>query len=389
MIVKCGRRRQSRILHDSRTSERKFTDSAKNVMVFGSSTDVGKTVISAGICRAALLRSRRVSYIKPIQTGEMDEYFIKLYTNPRGISDIFLRTLNYWQPGISPHLAAKSDTTKVSDLALVKNLRNEINEFSSNSASLPKRLFTVVETAGGVLSPGPNGTLQADIYRPIRLPVILVGDARLGGISSTLCAYESLRLRGYSIHAMALIDRSDSNNFGNATSIEEHFERCYKSIPGDNAEYSAWSLGQPPKIFSFSQLPSDRNSLLHAWFKSNEPQFLELFDHVDDAYSKEMASFEKMVGKGVDQVWWPYRQSRATETQPCSRNVNTAVNDSITFVESAHADHFKRIPISKDNSLEQHPHGHDKRKQLEYLFDGSSSWWTQVSSFPLINNHDM
>jgi dethiobiotin synthetase/adenosylmethionine--8-amino-7-oxononanoate aminotransferase len=61
-----------------------------------------------------------------------------------------------------------------------------------------------VETAGGVHSPALSGTTQADCYRPLRLPTVLIGDSRLGGISSTISSYESLLLRGYSIDAVLL-----------------------------------------------------------------------------------------------------------------------------------------------------------------------------------------
>lgn len=42
--------------------------------------------------------------------------------------------------------------------------------------------------------------------RPFRLPAILVGDGRLGGISGTISAYESLKLRGYDIVAVVIED---------------------------------------------------------------------------------------------------------------------------------------------------------------------------------------
>ena len=165
----------------------------------------------------------------------MDEYFMQLYTNPLGNNpDIYYRTLNHFKHALSPHVAATMDRhggqnkkqKVLSDQELINDLLHEINAFknsainsysqssttvvSSSSATLsssspsasssslqsslannyPHQLFTVVETAGGVLSPGPNRTLQADLYRPLRLPVLLVGDAKLGGISTTLSAYE-------------------------------------------------------------------------------------------------------------------------------------------------------------------------------------------------------
>ena len=83
--------------------------SGLQVMIFGSSTGVGKTIVSAGVCRAALSRERKVCYIKPIQTGELDEYFVNFYTNPQGINDIFLRTLHHWSSSMPPHLAAAAE----------------------------------------------------------------------------------------------------------------------------------------------------------------------------------------------------------------------------------------------------------------------------------------
>ena len=35
-------------------------------------------------------------------------------------------------------------------------------------------------------SPGPSGTLQADLLRPLRLPALLVADGGLGGISTSI-----------------------------------------------------------------------------------------------------------------------------------------------------------------------------------------------------------
>ena len=53
--------------------------------------------------------------------------------------------------------------------------------------------------------------MQCDLWRPLRLPAILVGDGRLGGISSTIAAYECLRMRGYDIPAIVLTDAGLQN----------------------------------------------------------------------------------------------------------------------------------------------------------------------------------
>ena len=48
---------------------------------------------------------------------------------------------------------------------------------------------------------------QCEAWRPLRLPAVLVGDGRLGGISTTLAAADSLRLRGYDLAAVAVSTR--------------------------------------------------------------------------------------------------------------------------------------------------------------------------------------
>lgn len=50
------------------------------------------------------------------------------------------------------------------------------------------------------------------LCRPFRLPAVLVGDGRLGGISSTISAYESLKLRGYDVVAVVLEDQGLVND---------------------------------------------------------------------------------------------------------------------------------------------------------------------------------
>ena len=72
--------------------------------------------------------------------------------------------------------------------------------------------LALVETAGGVASPGPSGTLQCELLRALRLPAILVGDGSLGGISTTTAAYESLHARGYDIVGVVMADDGLANH---------------------------------------------------------------------------------------------------------------------------------------------------------------------------------
>lgn len=43
------------------------------LQIFGANTDVGKTVVSATLCKALARRGTRVQYLKPISTGPDSE----------------------------------------------------------------------------------------------------------------------------------------------------------------------------------------------------------------------------------------------------------------------------------------------------------------------------
>jgi hypothetical protein len=72
----------------------------------------------------------------------------------------------------------------------------------SRNSGYKKKTFCVskVQSLGGLID-----------CRPLRLPGVLVGDGKLGGISSTVGAYESLQIRGYDTIAIVLVDSGLSN----------------------------------------------------------------------------------------------------------------------------------------------------------------------------------
>ena len=57
----------------------------------------------------------------------------------------------------------------------------------------------------------------------MRQPIILVGDTKLGGITSTLTALESLVLRGYTVHAICLVLQYGSTSLVNTEAIIKVF----------------------------------------------------------------------------------------------------------------------------------------------------------------------
>lgn len=65
--------------------------------------------------------------------------------------------------------------------------------------------------------------LQGDLLRPLGLPALLVGDAALGGISTTLTAYESLLLRGAAPLAVVM---ADDGRLRNVEAVRHHLQHA-------------------------------------------------------------------------------------------------------------------------------------------------------------------
>ncbi|KAJ3998932.1 hypothetical protein F5050DRAFT_1805447 [Lentinula boryana] len=82
-----------------------------------------------------------------------------------------------------------------------------------------------VETAGGIHSPTPCWAKLSNTGRclPTSILVYNSGDAKLGGISTTIAAYEALVLRGYIVDVLVVFnDPSRRLKYGNSDYLGNH-----------------------------------------------------------------------------------------------------------------------------------------------------------------------
>ncbi|EJK73594.1 hypothetical protein THAOC_04773 [Thalassiosira oceanica] len=211
--------------------------------VFGANTDVGKSVVSAGLVQAAAsFENLVVNYIKPLQCGGSDESFVQRHFGSNYYHGrVESHTLFNWETPASPHLASRLEGAPVSDKDVLRRVGATLDGVN------PKRskgdFVTILETAGGVLSPSSSSpqnkpslgnefwgwSTQADLYSSLGLPVVFVGDGRLGGISVTLSSLEALWSRGYKVDAIVFIEGKTEEdgteiNFGegNAEALREY-----------------------------------------------------------------------------------------------------------------------------------------------------------------------
>lgn len=95
--------------------------SLRAYQIFGANTDVGKTIFTTLLCRAAAHQypHEKVSFVKPVSTGaadEADEQHISKFA-----SGVNFNTLVQYDSPVSPHLAAQSSVSFLSTDQLMIN----------------------------------------------------------------------------------------------------------------------------------------------------------------------------------------------------------------------------------------------------------------------------
>lgn len=200
-----------------------------------------------------------------------------------------------------------------------------------------------METAGGVHSPTPTGTTQADMYIPLRAPVVLVGDARLGGISSTIASFEALRMRGYDVQSVMLFQDSMYQNY---IYLTDYFHSKY-NIP-------VMSTAPPPEKASSLQL--DEANMENYYSQRTDESVANVLQHLDTQHQTRIQDLEEMPSKAHSTIWYPFTQQKLLSPER------------ITAIDSAYGDYFQTL--NKDAGSNSDP-------VLKASFDGSASWWTQ------------
>ncbi|KAK6194153.1 hypothetical protein LQW54_011726 [Pestalotiopsis sp. IQ-011] len=310
--------------------------------VYGANTEVGKTVLTTTLCKSARnkYQDEVTAYLKPVSTGPLDEadsHHIKKYA--QGVSHA---TLHQYDLAISPHAAAKGKLIPSN-----KNLLESIYAHAAQTAaSGPGWLF--IETAGGVHSPGPSGASQAELYKPLRCPVVLIGDSKLGGISLTISAYESLLIRGYDIEAILLFREDMYRNY-------EYLTEYFK----DNYRIPVFAVDPPPARDASS--PESDAQAMKDYYKeaSRLPAMHDILKHLDSRHKSRISRLESMATSAHEKIWYPFTQQKHVTPS------------SITAIDSANADFFQTLVPSSSKS------GSDAAPLLQPSFDGSASWWTQ------------
>jgi dethiobiotin synthetase/adenosylmethionine--8-amino-7-oxononanoate aminotransferase len=291
-----------------------------------------------------------------------------------------------WRRATGPQAAVAEEGRFVSDEELLRSVTHHLAQFADavggggfgsstglsfgsstdvatgdiSSATSPDG-FALVETAGGACSPGPSGSLQCDLMRPMRLPAVLVGDGQLGGISTTIAAYEALDARGYDVAAIILAD----GGHGNAAALARYCESVAPPSAGASPTPVFTLPTIPPRDVSLFATMNDDSSSgneetrydgseIFEWLNEGKSVFDAALAHMIKSHAFRVSSLRSAPARAKRDLWWPFTQ-------------HDLVGD-VTVIDSRSGEDFGVYVPDADAS---------RPGAVHLRFDASASWWTQ------------
>jgi dethiobiotin synthetase len=188
---------------------------AQGIFITGTDTEVGKTLIAAGLAAALKERGVDVGVMKPLESGApsfgsapipRDAVYLREIAGV--YDDLDLINPYCFQAPLAPGLAAEKEGVKI-DLQKIKVQYEKLKD---------SHQFMVVEGAGGLLVPVTQGLLLPDLIKFLDLPLLLVARSSLGTINHTLltlfyCQQEGLEVKGVIMNkSTADADPSEESN---------------------------------------------------------------------------------------------------------------------------------------------------------------------------------
>jgi dethiobiotin synthetase len=166
------------------------------LLVSGTGTEVGKTVVTAAVAALALERGSSVAVVKPAQTGVGPDEPGDLAEVARLAPGVLAFEFARYPDPLSPEAAARR--------AGVDGL--ELPDVAARIQELGRRFdLVLVEGAGGLLVRySADGWTFADLARALGAPVVVVAAPGLGTLNHTALTLEVLAARGVRFDGIVL-----------------------------------------------------------------------------------------------------------------------------------------------------------------------------------------
>lgn len=163
------------------------------LFITGTSTDVGKTIVTAGILRHLRRKGHDVVSMKPVQTGavrmadgweapDLSVHLAAAEFEPDAGERAWMQPYCY-EPACSPHLAGRMADDYV-------QLERCVEAASALGA---RHQGVLIEGAGGLLVPLNEDETQLSLIIHLEVPVLIVAHIGLGTVNHCLLTIEALQ----------------------------------------------------------------------------------------------------------------------------------------------------------------------------------------------------
>lgn len=178
---------------------------AKGVFVVGTDTDVGKTIVTAGLMHVLRRNGYNATYFKAALSGaiEADNELIpgdtKLVSEVSNLEEAYENITPYvYRTPISPHLAAKLENNPI-DLDIVREKYAYLKE---------KYDFIIAEGSGGIVCPlidDERGLyILGDLIKDLDMSAIIVARAGIGTINHSVLTVKYIEALGIKVRGIII-----------------------------------------------------------------------------------------------------------------------------------------------------------------------------------------
>ena len=176
----------------------------KAIVICGTDTNVGKTVLSALMLNQVRRTGAIAAYLKPVQTGSDSDT-----ETVRELAALSVEQVP--DPVMEFDLPASIDQAAEFEQRSVQ--AEQVAVGVSDILAQNDQAQWILECAGGLMVPLNHQQSQADYVQALGFPVILAARSALGTLNHTLLTVEALRMRGIPLLGVALIGGKHPGNF--------------------------------------------------------------------------------------------------------------------------------------------------------------------------------
>lgn len=216
-----------------------------HIFVTGTDTDIGKTVVTAGLAAVMQSLGYKAGVYKPFQSGAEEKNGFLVSPDLAFVKklDFYVETLSTYllKPPTAPYIAAEIDGVQMS----LSTVCREYQTLKQNCETV------LVEGAGGIMVPVTKDTVMGDVAKMLDIPVLIVAGPDLGTINHTLLTINQAKVMGLDI-AGVIINRypQGTNDIAIKTAprlIEEYSD---VNILGIIPEIPDFDLAKPGELIN-------------------------------------------------------------------------------------------------------------------------------------------